>query len=127
MRQIIGSASPHCSSICLAAKDGLEHPRRVIAFAALFEHWRTSGGRFDEEAYRPLLRQFAHNRFIMFQPRSSAGDLEIVRAGTGLHIPDKKSLTGLAGTQLVNVADQAFGRWTSIIYRGVLEKREAAP
>jgi hypothetical protein len=96
----------------------------VTAFAALFDHWRTSGGVFDEGAYLPLLHRFAQNRFIMFQPRSSAGNLEIVRAGAGLHIPDKKSHAGLAGTQLVNVADQAYGRWTSGIYRGVLEKRQ---
>jgi hypothetical protein len=105
-------------------QDRLEHLQNVGAFAALFEHWRSSGGAFDEGAYGPLLDQFAQNRFIIFQPRSSAGDLEIVRAGAGLHIPDKKSLAGLAGSQLVNVADQAYGRWSSSIYRGVLEKRE---
>ncbi len=105
-------------------QDRLEHLQNVFAFAALFEHWRTSGGVFHEGAYGPLLSQFAQNRFIIFQPRSTTGDLKIVRAGEGLHIPDKKSHAGLAGTQLVNVADQAYGRWTSGIYHGVLEKRE---
>ncbi len=102
----------------------LDTLRSVAAFAALFEHWRTSGAVYEEVAYRPLLKRFARDRYIMFEPRTRDGDLSIVEAGRGLHIPDKQTHVALPGTQLVDVADQAFAHWTAGIYRGVLDRQQ---
>jgi hypothetical protein len=95
----------------------------VPTFAALFAHWRARCGLFTEAEYRPLLGRHAADRFITFAPRPADGSLKIVHAGGGLHIPDKRSHAALNGAQLTEVADRAFGQWTSGIYRSVLERQ----
>lgn len=93
----------------------------VTAFSAMFERWRMNGGIYDEADFRPLLRRFAHDRFILLEPRSAQGDLGIVQAGHGLHIPDRRAHAALQGARLVEMGDSAFASWASGIYRGVLE------
>jgi hypothetical protein len=105
-----------------ALSGSLHEVQSIPAFAPLFAHWRVNGGVFSEADFGPLLR-YAHDRFIIFAPRSGDGALKIVHAGSGLRIPDKRSHAALNGARLSDVADQAFGQWTSGIYRSVLERQ----
>jgi hypothetical protein len=96
----------------------------VPALAALFEHWRMSGGLYTEAIYRPLLRRFARDRFILIEPRTGSGDLDIVEAGGGLQIPDRRAHAALQGARLTEMADHAYAQWAAGIYASVLERRE---
>lgn len=96
----------------------------VPTFAALFEHWRTSGALYEEAIYRPLLRRYAQDRFIVIEPRAGSGDLGVVEAGRGLHIPDRQAHAALQGARLTEMADHAYARWAAGIYTSVLDKGE---
>jgi hypothetical protein len=96
----------------------------VPAFAALFEHWRSSGALYVEATYRPLLRQFARDRFIVIEPRAGSGELGVVEAGGGLHIPDRQAHVALRGARLAEMADQAYAQWAAGIYASVLDREQ---
>ena len=97
---------------------------RGSCFSVLFEHWRTAGGIFDEEAYRPLLARSADERYVLFEPCPGGLGFNIVRAGAGLRIPDKASHRALNGLRLENVADRAYAQWTAGFYRAALDSRQ---
>jgi hypothetical protein len=96
----------------------------VPAFAALFAQWRASGALYEEVVYRPLLRRFAHERYIVLEPRAGSADLDVIAAGRGLHIPDRQAHAALKGARLSEIADNAYARWAAGIYGNVLERRE---
>jgi hypothetical protein len=107
----------------ISLPEALKELYRVPALAAVFSHWRARSGVFEDTEYRQLLNQHARDRFIIIAPRSGDGALKIVHAGHGLQIPDKRSHAALNGAQLTEFGDEAYGRWTSGIYRGVLERQ----
>jgi len=89
-------------------------------FSELFGHWRAAGGIFKGDEYHPLLTRFAGDRYVLFEPRPHEPHFNIVRAGKGLHIPDKPSHAALSGSRLENVADCGYARWTAQFYRAAL-------
>jgi hypothetical protein len=108
----------------VARTGALNHLYRGSCFAELFDHWRTVGGIFNGDDYHPLLKRFAADRYVLFEPYSQKPDFNIVRAGEGLHIPDKPSHEALTGSRLENVADHAYGRWTARFYHAALNSQQ---
>jgi lipid-A-disaccharide synthase-like uncharacterized protein len=92
-------------------------------FAALFDYWRATSGLYTESAYLSLLRQFAADRYVVFEPRS-AGGFFIVRAGRGLHIPDEPAHRALGGSQLDDISDQDYAVWVSRFYTAAFQNRQ---
>jgi hypothetical protein len=92
-------------------------------FAALFDYWRATSGVYTESAYLSLLRQFAADRYVVFEPRP-AGGFFIVRAGRGLHIPDEPAHRALGGSQLDDISDQDYAAWVSRFYTAAFQNRQ---
>jgi hypothetical protein len=93
-------------------------------FSVVFDHWRAVGGIFNGDEYHPLLTRFASDRYILFEPCPRGPHFNIVRAGKGLHIPDKPSHDALGGSRLENLADRAYGEWTARFYRAALTSQQ---
>jgi hypothetical protein len=98
----------------------LAEVERASGLSALFDFWKAGSGAFAEQDYAPILKRFAQDRYILFEPSAQRCDFRIVRAGMGLHIPDKQSHAALGGSRLDHVADVAYGRWTAKFYHAAL-------
>jgi len=108
---------------CFAARAGAlsEIDCHAPSFGKLLEHWRTAGGIFDDETYRPLLARFAGERYVLFEACQGGLGFNIARAGEGLQIPDQSSHRALTGCRLDQVADRAYAQWTARFYRAALD------
>jgi hypothetical protein len=101
-----------------------ELARPGLCFGPLFEHWRTTGGLFDDGGYRQLLARFAGERYVLFEACPAGLGFTIARAGEGLRIPDKRSHRALAGGRLESLADRAYAQWVARLYRTALDSRQ---
>lgn len=92
------------------------------ALGVLFELWRDTSGAFVDSIYLPLLKQFATDRYVMFEPRAEGG-FNIRRAGSGLQIPDEPR-RALGGSRLEDIADKDYAGWAAHFYSAVVESQQ---
>jgi hypothetical protein len=93
---------------------------RSSCFSELFDHWRAVDGRFREDDFLPLLTRFAADRYSLSSPASPGANIDFLKAGKGLDIPDKSSHEGLNGSCLENFPDRIYGRWFARFYHETL-------
>jgi len=93
------------------------------ALGVLFELWRETSGTFVDSIYLPLLKQFAADRYVQFEPRAEGG-FNIPRAGSGLHIPDEPARRALGGSRLEDIADKDYAEWAAQFYSTVVESQQ---
>ena len=111
---------------CFVARAGTlnDIARGPSCFRVLFEHWRATGGSFDDDAYGPLLARCAGERYTLFEASTGGLGFDIVRAGEGLQIPDKPSHRALTGGRLENLGDRPYAQWVARFYRAALDSRQ---
>jgi hypothetical protein len=95
---------------------------RRSALGVLLELWRETSGTFVDSTYLPLLKQFAADRYVQFEPRAEGG-FNIPRAGSGLQIPDEPR-RALGGSRLEDIADKDYADWAAHFYTTVVESRQ---